>query len=315
MSVQAEKKPSTSGITGSHDASYIGGAEAESILFFDYPAEEYHSDSSALSCSRLKPMLTSPAHFLLAAIEPARDSQAMIFGTLVHQLLLEPAVSVSGVAVFPGAACARDKDWKSFRLSASEHGRVAIDEPTFAAAIQLADKVRSTRYRGRALGRFIEEAQCEVTIYFTEPATQLRVRTRLDAMHPDISFDLKTTRHGSAPAFSRSALDLHYDMQAALYSIARRCVEGGPSKPFVFIAADSSAPHSVSTFDCGDSFLENGVAKLKWALANYKACADCEVWPDQGGHHLLEIAPWQRFGRDGDCASGLSCSAAGGEIA
>lgn len=307
--------PSTLGTSGWYERSYIQGAEADSILFFDYPAEEYHADSSALSCSSLKPMLTSPAHFLLAATEPARESQAMVFGTLVHQLLLEPAVAASGVAVFPGAACGRDKDWKSFRLTATEHGRVAIDEPTFAAAIQLADKVRSTRYRGRALGSFIEEARCEVTIYFTEPATQLRVRTRLDAMHPDISFDLKTTRHGSPAAFSRSALDLHYDMQAALYSIARRCVEGGASKPFVFIAADSTAPHSVSTFDCGDSFLENGVAKLKWALANFRACSDCDVWPDQGGHHFLEISPWQRFGRESDAGSERSCIATGGEIA
>lgn len=301
--------------TAWQEATYVQGADAESILLFDYPADEYHADSSALSCSSLKPMLTSPAHFLLAGLEPARDSQAMIFGTLVHELLLEPTAAASGIAVFPGVASGRDKEWRLFRSTASEQGRTAIDEPTFAAAMQLADKVRLTRYRGRLLGRFIEEARCEVTIYFTEPATQLRVRTRLDAMHPDISFDLKTTRHGAPAAFIRSALDLHYDMQAALYSIARRCVEGGPSKPFVFIAADSSAPHSVSTFDCGDTFLENGVAKLKWALANYKACSDCDVWPDQGGHHFLEIAPWQRFGRDADGGRELPSAATEQETA
>lgn len=224
----------------------------------------------------------------------------MAFGTLVHQILLEPGKLGSDVAVFPGVANGRDATYKSFRTTFAQQGRLVVDEPTFAKAMNVAEKVRATRYRGRPLARFLEESHCEATIYFTEPATQLRLRTRVDAMHPDITFDLKTTRYGSAHAFARSAVELHYDMQAALYSIARRCLEGGASKPFVFIAAESDAPHSISTFDSGDSFLENGLAKFKWALGNYKACTECAVWPDQGTHHQLEIAPWQRF--DGSCS-------------
>lgn len=295
------------------NSSYVGGLEAESIMFFDYPADEYHADTSALSCSMLKPILTSPAHFRLALGAATSESQAMVFGTLVHQLLLEPGKLGSHVAVFPGIADGRDAAYKAFRTTNAQCGRIVVDEPTFAKAMTVAEKVRATRYRGRPLGRFIEESRCEATIYFTEPATQLRLRARLDAIHPDITFDLKTTRYGCGHAFARSAVDLHYDMQAALYSIARRCVEGGTSKPFVFIAAESNAPHSTSTLDSGDSFLENGLAKFKWALAAYKACVQCGAWPDQSGHQQLEIAPWQRF--DGSCSwrsfeeDGADCAA------
>lgn len=115
-----------------------------------------------------------------------------------------------------------------------------MDEPTFAAARRLAAKVSERRRKGRPLGRFIEEAICEATIYFTEPVTGLRLRIRLDAYHPDISFDLKTTRHATPSAFARDAVELGYDLQAFVHGLGRRLYEGGKTAPFVFITAETT---------------------------------------------------------------------------
>lgn len=269
------------------------GAEADSVLFRALPADEYHADRDALSCSLLKPLLVSPAHFQSGLVASPKNSPAKDFGSLVHLLLLQPELAGQELAVFPGVGTSRDPEFKAFL--ACNAWRLAVDEPTFAEAMRLATKVAETTYKGRPLGRFVEEAMCEATIYFTEPVTGLRLRIRLDAYHPDISFDLKTTRHARPEAFARDAVELGYDLQAFMYSLGRRLYEGTPMASFVFIAAETSEPHSIGTFEAGATFLENGAAKFESCLATFKACTETGYWPDLSCHGTLEITPWQQF--------------------
>ena len=42
----------------------------------------------------------------------------------------------------------------------------------------LAAKVQETTFKGRKIGLFLEEALTEVSIYFTEPTTGLKLRIR-----------------------------------------------------------------------------------------------------------------------------------------
>lgn len=269
------------------------GAEADSVLLRAMPADEYHADRDALSCSLLKPLLLSPAHFQAALTAAPRPSAAKDFGSLVHLLLLQPHLAGQELAVYPGIGSSRDPDFKTF-LACNSY-RLAVDEPTFAEANCLANKVAETPYKGRPIGRFIEESMCESTIYFTEPVTGLRLRIRLDAYHPDISFDLKTTRHGTPEAFARGAVDLGYDLQAFMYGLGRRLYEGASAAAFVFITAETQQPHSIGVFEAGATFLENGAAKLQSCLATFKACTETGYWPDLSAQSTLEITPWQQF--------------------
>lgn len=279
------------------------GAEADSVLHLDLAADEYHADRDALSCSMLKPLLLSPAHFQAALLAAPKASPAKDFGSLVHLLLLEPHLASQELAVFPGVGTSRDPEFKAFL--ASNAYRLAVDEPTFAEAMRLTSKVAETPYRGRPLRRFIEESMCEATIYFTEPVTGLRLRIRLDAYHPEISFDLKTTRHATPAGFARDAVELGYDLQAFMYSLGRRLYEGGRESPFVFIAAETSQPHSIGIFESGTTFLENGATKLQSCLTAFKACTQTGYWPDLSCATTLEISPWQQYSAKPEWRSGL----------
>lgn len=137
------------------------GVEADSLLLRKLPADEYHADRDALSCSLLKPLLGSPAHFQAALLTPPKNSPAKEFGSLVHLLLLEPELASKELAVYPGMGTSRDPEFKTFL--ASNAYRLAVDEPTFSEAVRLANKVAETRYKGRPLRRFIEESMCEAT--------------------------------------------------------------------------------------------------------------------------------------------------------
>ncbi len=284
------------------------GAEADSVLLRAMPADEYHADRDALSCSLLKPLLISPAHFQAGLLAAPKNSPAKDFGSLVHVLLLQPHLAGQELAVFPGVGTSRDPEFKAF-LACNAY-RLAVDEPTFAQAMRLATKVAETTYKGRPLGRFVEESICEATIYFTEPVTGLRLRVRLDAYHPDISFDLKTTRHATPEAFARDAVELGYDLQAYMYGLGRRLYEGALAAPFVFIAGETQQPHSIGIFEAGGTFLENGAAKFQSCLSAFKACTETGYWPDLSCQTTLEITPWQQFAPRQEWRSGLGAVAA-----
>lgn len=270
------------------------GAAGDSFLWRDMPAHQYHADRDALSCSMLKPLLVSPAHFQAALVTPSASSDAMTFGTLLHLLVLQPAQLGNEVAVFPGAASKRTTEYKEF--AAQRPDKLIVDEPTFQEARGISEKILGTHYKGRPLQKFIEEAIPEATIYFTDPTTQLRLRLRMDAYHPDITFDLKSTRFANVRAFARDAVDKDYDLQAFMYSFGRGMFEGAQVlRPFVFITAETAAPYSVSTLAASSAFMDNGAKKFQACLAAYKACSESCFWPDLGTDGELDIEPWQQF--------------------
>lgn len=269
------------------------GVAGDSCMFEHMPAHDYHADRDALSCSLLKPLLISPAHFQAGLAVCETSSEARDFGSLVHLLLLQPEAVSQELAVFPGIP---DRPQTLRKFAALHPGKLVVDEPMFATARRIAQKVADTPYKGRALGRFIEEAISEATIYFTEPTTGLRMRVRMDSYHPDISFDLKTSRFASTRAFARDAEERGYDLQAFMYSLARCLYEGTTApKPFVFIVAGNTAPHSVSTLVAGETFLGNGALKFQACAAAFKACTASGYWPDLSSDGTLEIEPWQQY--------------------
>ncbi len=270
------------------------GATADTLLFRQMPAHVYHADRDALSCSMMKPLLVSPAHFQASLAAFGNSSRAKDFGTALHVLLLQPELAGQELAVFSGHADGRSKVYQEFVADNSD--KLVLDEPTFALARQVVVKIAETPYKGRALGKFIEESIPEATIYFTEPTTGLRMRVRIDAYHPDITFDLKSTRHAIMRAFARDAIEFDYDLQAFMYSLGRAMFEGTKEpKPFVFIATESTAPHSVSTLAAGSTFMENGLRKFQACAGAFKACTDARMWPDLGRDDVLDIEPWQQF--------------------
>lgn len=272
----------------------VPGKGSDSFMHLNQPASEYHADRGALSCSLLKPLLISPAHFKHSLLSPHESSDAQDFGSLVHLLMLEPQSVGREVAVYPGVVQSRDKQFSAF--CDENLDRMVFDEPTFSKARTLVDKVLSQKYKGRSLGLFLEEAKTEISLYFTEPISGIRLRVRPDIFHPEITFDLKTTRHGSSSAFSRDALSLHYDLQAFMYTLGRSVFEGSTRPaPFVFIAAETDEPHSVFVMDSGRDFLDNGAKKFQECLSVYQACTQSGYWPDLSGQSTLDIEHWQQF--------------------
>lgn len=253
----------------------------------------YHADLHIQSCSMLKAMLVSPAHYQYGLVNRRGSTPQMEFGSLVHLLTLEPHLLLAKAAIFPGVkTSARDKDYKDF--VASHPGQMIFDEPTFHMAEIARDKLLNQKVLGRLFGDFLSEGEAEASMYYTDPDTGVECRCRVDLRHPEANFDLKTTAYVSTPAWVRHAIDLDYDLQAYMYSLSD-CLYSGREEPlpFYFMSVTNDYPLCTHARRAGLSFMMEGARKYKHAISAYAACAKADYWPAPGGEEVVECAPWQ----------------------
>lgn len=274
------------------------GATSGSFRLRNMPAHAYHHDLERASCSMLKGMLLSPAHYLQQVFAPHVSTPAMEFGSLVHLLVLEPHHFPHHYAVIPGTG----RPSAAERREAQEFspGRRILSEVELHEARLAAEQVMHRQVRGRPFHRFLEEGLPEATFYYEDPVTQVRCKVRMDLWHPELIFDLKTTRHPTSEAFSRACIALHYDMQAYMYCLADARFRGSDqAREFVFLGVQSDAPHPVHVMSAGASFMANGEAKYVRAISLLRACAASDYWPDNSTDGVLEVLPWQAFEASG----------------
>jgi hypothetical protein len=271
----------------------------------------YHADVDIFSSSMLKNALESPANFIQSLLERYLRSKSTDFGTLIHALVLEPDTVNDLVAIYPDDFT-RTKDCLAFK--AANPDRYCLTLREFCEAQNLAEKTLNERFRGRKFLHFVEESSIEESIYYTDPVTGMKCRTRIDAKHPEFTIDLKTTRHASKDQFAKDAERLHYDLSAYMYTLSRFLLERSLSpagvdvkpKPFLLVPVCTEAPHNVYFMPASVGFLENGKAKYEHALAVIKACTDVQSWPTFGGEHEIDISPWQKYNPDNSNFFGAS---------
>lgn len=281
------------------------GAIPGTFKVLNKPASDYHALADVQSCSMLKYLLDSPATYMHHLLRrDSTSSKAKEFGTLVHTLCLEPHKFFSEVAVYPGAKKSSGTDRAFAEFQKERPGLHVIDEPTHALAKLAVERLMNQVVMGRKFGDFVAEGESEASIFYTDPTVGVACRTRVDLLHPEGIFDVKTTAYAHSPAWVRHALSLHYDMQSYMYSLAE-CLYAGRTSPlpFVFMTVENNEPLSTAARRAGVSFLEEGGRKYQHAIAAYKACMDTDSWPCAGGEEVIEITSWQVSSFDRSWAS------------
>lgn len=268
------------------------GAAPGSRKVTNLPDTTYHADVTIQSCSMLKPLLVSPANYLLGLIEPHTPTASMEFGTLVHLTVLQPYLLASQVKVFPGEKDKRNSDYKEF--VALNHGVMIVDAPTMRLAESAAYRIKEQKVMGRKFGDFLAEGESEVSFYYNDPVTGVECRTRPDLLHPEAIFDLKTTAYPGMHEWARHAISLSYEMQAYMYSLSECQFSGrAAALPFVFMCVENALPLSVSARRAGELFMREGERKYQQAITTFSSCKQIDYWPTVGGEEVIELEHWQ----------------------
>lgn len=253
--------------------------------------DEYHADRGTVSSSGLRRILKSPRSFR-AAIDgpPDEPTDAMKFGTLVHQVVLEGPEFLKRYVVAPTEFVGLTKDGRESTSSkeAKEKKAAWYAEQVLAGSIivtqQEFDDVRGML--DSVVGHpdafaLLKNGVTEVSGYYADPETGILCRIRPDFLSTDLMalVDLKTTTDCSEREFARSIWTWRYDIQIAMYGDGVEQIEGRKIEHHAFIAVEKRKPYECAVYHADQALLEKGLEDYRRGLRILRKCIDSGQWP------------------------------------
>lgn len=234
--------------------------------------KEYHSRAE-LSSSDLKAMKNGNTLKVYNRItgEAPKDepTPAMILGSAVHKLVLEPNEFDDEFAVEP---CV-DKRTKIGKETIAEFAEKNADKTIISANdYERAKKCTEAILSDETAQRLLQNGEAEQSYLVNLDGVSCKVRPDYFNDRGDI-IDIKTTSGGvSAKEFAKEAVNRQYYLQASFYFDALKAVGLAP-KRFVFIVVNTT-DYSVGIAEILKPDLETGRALYKARLALWKDDVD-----------------------------------------
>ena len=184
----------------------------------DYHDKEKHPhiSSSDVKAVHKKSLL----HWALEQNMPRTESKAMLMGSAVHGMILEPEKK-EFVRGLPNRL--KRKEWAELEEKCAKNGQTLLTESEYDEAERITETAKQTCETLRYVldhKRFVPEA----SIFTQCRDTKLPIKCRPDAMIlPDehgkggMLFDVKTTTDATPEAFQHEIKKWAYDLQAAFY--------------------------------------------------------------------------------------------------
>jgi len=286
----------------------------------------YHSDRSRVSNSSLKlfqraPILWKRWH---DGTLPEEKSPDMTFGSLVHCLAFEPGNLSKLFAVKPAEpkkpTKAQIEAFKKFDgLSKPTKAQIEANENTSTSLAWWAEWDSENEGKELIDASDIAEAQLclaglqadpkcrewlavpgfsEVVIHWTDEATGLPCKAKLDRITRHAILDLKTAANASADGFKRAAFDRGYHRQAAFYltgvAAAMKqgtlpdCLvelfQGAPPGLFIFPTVEKDENHLAHLFTATEDFIQRGRDENALLMRELKHCMLTNNWPGLSRH-------------------------------
>lgn len=229
-----------------------------------------------LSYSALKQFNNSPNHLVAYWDRQFVQTPAMLKGSIIHKLILEPdtfndeyfvlndadilAELVAGGAKSPKATKIY-KEWKAEQLEANQD-KTQVDQELFLECFDVSRKALENEILKK-----VEAVEHLVEFSFAG----VPFKGFIDASGPGFILDVKTTSDASPEAFVRDVMKLKYHWQSALYLEANRELGFSGSNPeFYILAVETSSPFNVQLYKMSAEFVDLGFAEVSKAVQRFK---------------------------------------------
>lgn len=244
-------------------------------LYSDIPNNEYHG-GPGLSSSGVKKILRSPLHYWEEYLNPEHerkeDTDALLLGSVVHTLVLEPEKFEQEWAVAPDVN-KRTKDgkaqWASFLAVAEKEKKTVIKPAIRDQATTIANAVK---WHPKASQIFTDGVP-EQSLYWIDPDTGVLCKCRPDWWRSNLIADLKTAIDASEEGFMRATFNMGYHISAAFYLDGVKEMYGDDLS-FIFSVVEKEAPFAVANYRIHDEAIALGRKQYKQALETYARCIE-----------------------------------------
>ena len=251
--------------------------------------KDYHAHP-AISSSQCKHLLKSAWEYDYRRKHPKTATAAMQFGSLVHQLVLEPETFDQHYFVAEKPKRNTKEGKAMYARLDQERGHrewIALDD------FLKAEDIRNTLKQSELVRSLVQGGKAEQSVFWGDSETDILCRAKADYVNIDnnILVDLKTTSSlASEHVFKAEIYKYNYHLSAAFYQDGFNETTG-KVLDFIVIAVETNAPHNFAVYKLSDALLAQGKALYREALQVYfeaKRAGNFAVPYNNG--NLIELA-------------------------
>lgn len=261
-------------------------------VYEDLPAEEYHAQTTSLSSSGARKLLSPscPAKFKWELDNPQPSKKTFEFGTAAHEMVLG-----SG----PQLVVVDRKRWDTDLVKAElaeirERGDVPLKKHEFDMVVAMAKALREHPLAAALLDP--EYGRAEQSLFWTDKDTGVQCRARLDWL-PVADDDrmlvpeYKSTVNASTNKFEKAVQEYRYDQQAEWNSSGIVRLGLAKDVQFLFIAQEKTAPFLVNVIRLDSMWPVMAKDRNHRAREIYKRCTETGIWPGYGTDIEVAMSP------------------------
>ena len=226
----------------------------------------------AVNWSRLKYMRDSPLAYRYHRDHGVTVTDAMRLGSATHTAILEPHRFLADYVLWDGGD-GRGKEWAAFRESAGE--RTILTSSQYTQALAISDAVRNN---AQAM-RYLDHGTNEATVKWTDAASGLVCKGRMDLYTGPVIVDVKTTRSIDERKLRSQMETLGVFCQLAMYRMGVIANEWAVDPRCVIIAAEQFPPHDVGVFCVHPPDIETAEGEVAALLGKLRDCMNRDHWP------------------------------------
>ncbi len=209
-----------------------------------------------------------------------RKMEKFNFGGAFHAYFLEPEIYKQEVEVKPDVKGKGSRgilnEWKE-RMR--EEQKTPISEDQHQKILAYNRVLHSGNFETARQIIESENRFTETSGFWIDNRTQIPLKIRPDIILKNGEmWDLKN--HSAPSAFEKTAMDLMYDMQAAMCIEGMRAITGQKVNHFGFIVFHGNEePYEIELREATEEFIESGRDRLNKALNILAECKEKDEWP------------------------------------
>ena len=256
----------------------------------DLDNELYHK-AYGLSCSDLKIMLRSPAHYHASLLFPQKTTPEMLLGSALHTAVLQPELFDEEYMELPKLD-RRTKEGKELYKQYSDSGKTLLDSVTVATV----QKMKESLMQHPIISTILCTGRPELSCFGCLPEfPHTLVKCRPDWYNEQLGvlLDLKTACDASPKAFAKASADYFYHLQHALYLDLFSHISGKRIQAFLFAVVEKEPPYAVALYQLDDDAVEKGRDLYRKAILAYNDSLERNYWVGYSPRiEMLQLPAW-----------------------
>ncbi|MBI9081611.1 MAG: PD-(D/E)XK nuclease-like domain-containing protein [Pseudodesulfovibrio sp.] len=254
-------------------------------LVFNQTHKDYLNEPGC-SKSLLSRFAITPAHCRV----PQETTDAMLFGTAMHTLILEPEKFAKYHDTYPEGLDGRSKEGKAAKKAMDEAGGTILPRDKWGRLQGMKQAIKNST----TASNLVDNSKHEVSMFW-EHRSGFRCKARADMFLATngIIADLKKCTPSDFQSLDRTIVKYKYHWQAEWYIQGARAVTDRQDWHFVFVFVEDQPPFSVRCLTLDPAAMLQANDELVEITAYYAQCERTNTWPGYPDKvEVIELPRW-----------------------